>query len=184
MSEQSPGQPPGSAPSTRWLIHHRSSVALASAGVLALVMMVWGASELFAPFPKRTTGASCDPAHQIVVRTLGRSEVTVSVYNAGAKAGTAARFAAQFTKLGFKVSTVTNAPTGTQVPVSEVVGPSTTDPATMLVAATLGQSATVTSDPALLIGPGVNVFIGPRHHAMVKHPPHTVPLSTPQVLCG
>lgn len=176
-------EPPGSANALAWLKHHRGLLALVSAGVLALVMVLWGSSELLAPFPKRGT-ATCDPTKQIVIKTLTRSEVTVNIYNAGASTGTAGRFAAQFTKLGFKVNAVANAPANTQVPVSEVVGPSTTDPATRLVALTLGESAMVTSDPALQLGPGVNVFIGPRHRAIVKKPPRTVPLSTPTVICG
>lgn len=185
MTDEKPEHPSGSAEAGAWLTKHRGPLALVTAGVVGFIMVLWGTSELLAPFPKRGTATtSCDPSKQIIIKTMGRSEVTVSIYNAGAKAGTAARFAAQFTRLGFKVNTVSNAPSTAQIPVATVVGPSTTDPATRLVALTMGPSATVTSDPTLQLGPGVNVFIGPKHRALVKKAPRTVPLTTPTVLCG
>ncbi|HWU31419.1 MAG TPA: LytR C-terminal domain-containing protein [Marmoricola sp.] len=185
MAHEKPEPPSGSADARAWLTRHRGSLALITAGVVGFIMVLWGTSELLAPFPKRGTATTtCDPSKEIFIRTMGRSEVTVSIYNAGAKAGTAGRLAAQFTRLGFKVSTVSNAPATAQIPVSAVVGPSTTDPATRLVALTMGPSATVTSDPALQLGPGINVFIGPKHHALAKTAPRTVRLNTPTVLCG
>lgn len=183
MAGKKPEPATGPAQALTWLTQHRRAAALVTAGVVALIMVLWGTSELFSPFPKHAS-ASCDPANRIVIKTMGRAEVTVNVYNAGAKAGAAGRFAAQLAKLGFQVDTVANAPAGTQIPVSEVVGPSSTDPATMLVAATLGSSATVTSNPTLQLGPGVNIFLGPRHRPLVKKPPKTVPLSTPQIICN
>ena len=165
-----------------WLRHYRSPLALVGAGVVALIMVLWGSSELFTPFPPRAS-SGCDPADQTVIKTMGRSEVTVNIYNAGAAPGTAGRFATRFAALGFKVGTVTNAPAGTQIPVAAVVGPSSTDPATMLVAAAIGKTAIVTTDPTLLLEPGVNVFLGPKHRPLVKHPPQSVPLATPQVIC-
>lgn len=183
MDDSRSEPPAGSEGTITWLTQHRGLVALVTTGLIALIMVLWGTSELFAPFPKQAS-TTCDPANRIVIKTMGRSEVTVSIYNAGAKAGTAGRFATQLAKLGFLVNTVANAPSGTQIPVAEVVGPSSTDPATMLVAATLGSSATVTSDPSLQLGPGINVFLGPRHRQLVKNPPKTVPLSSPQVICN
>ena len=173
--------PPESG-STSWVGRHRGFVTLIS-GLLAIVIMaLWGFAELTTPFPSSST-TGCAKADQVVTKTLTRSEVTISIYNAGAKAGTAARFSTLLSRLGFQVATVGNAPSGVTVPVTEVVGPTITDPATKLVAATFGSTATVTNDPSLQLGPGVNLFLGPRHGNLVKHPPREVELATPTITC-
>jgi len=164
------------------LARHKRLLTLVVAGIVAVVMVIWGSTELFAPFPQRTT-TTCDLADQVVVKTLKRSQVTVSIYNAGASAGTAGRFRDQFTQLGFHVAIVDNAPENVHVPVSEVVGTETTSPATRLVARTLGSSATVSANRALLRGPGVNIYLGPQHRPLVKKPPRSIALDTPRVSC-
>lgn len=170
------------AGSTPWAGRHKGLLTFAAAGVATVVMALWGLSELTAPFPHTAT-KTCNPADQVVTKTITRSEVTISVYNAGARAGTAARIGRALTRLGFRVSTVGNAPEGVTVPVAEVAGPSVTDPGTKLVAAALGKSTTITSDPSLQIGPGVNIFIGPRHGAVLKSPPREMALPTPTITC-
>lgn len=166
----------------RWAGRHKGLITLTGSALAAALMTLWGVSELTAPFP-HSASKSCSPSDQVVRKTISRSEVTVSIYNAGAAAGTAARFSAALTRLGFQVSTVGNAPEGVTVPIAEVAGPSITDPATKLVAAALGTTTTITSDPALQVGPGVNVYIGPKHRALVKHPPSEMALATPTVSC-
>lgn len=161
---------------------HKRLLALGATAIVAAVMAMWGLSALTAPFPHTGT-KTCDLADQVVVKTITRREVTVSVYNAGAAAGTAKRISAALARLGFRIGNVGNAPTGITVPILEVAGPSVTDPATKLVAATLGTTVTVTSDPSLQIGPGVNIFIGPRHRGFVKHPPRDMALASPIVTC-
>lgn len=165
-----------------WVGRHKGLVALTGSAVVAAVMAMWGLSELTAPFP-HTASKTCNPADRVVTTTITRPEVTVSIYNAGAAAGTAGRFSTALSRLGFQVGTVGNAPDGVTVPIAEVVGPSITDPATKLVAAALGAGTTITSDPSLLVGPGVNVFIGPKHHAVVKRPPSRMALATPTITC-
>ena len=165
-----------------WVGRHKGLVTLAGSVVAAAVMAMWGLSELTTPFP-HTTSKSCPPEDQVVTRTITRPEVTVSIYNAGAAAGTAGRFSTALARLGFQVSTVGNAPDGVTVPIAEVVGPSVTDPATRLVAAALGANTTITSDPSLLVGPGVNIFIGPKHRAVPKKSPSRMALTTPTITC-
>jgi hypothetical protein len=145
-------------------------------------MGMWGYAQLTTPFP-HTASKTCDPADQVVTKTVSRAEVTISIYNAGAPAGTAGRFSTALSRLGFRVNTVGNAPDGVTVRVAEVAGPSVTDPATKLVAAALGTSTIVTSDPALQVGPGVNVFIGPHHGKVLKNPPREMALPTPTITC-
>lgn len=150
---------------------------------MAIVLMTfWGLAELTTPFPA-TSSSGCSKADQVVTKTITRPEVTVSIYNAGARPGTAAHFAATLTRLGFHIGTVGNAPSGVTVPVMEVVGPTISDPATKLVAATVGSSATVTNDPSLQQGPGVNVYIGPHHRGLAKHPPSEMALASPTLTC-
>lgn len=160
----------------------RRLLTLTGAALAAIVMTLWGLSELTAPFP-HTVSAGCQPSDKVVTRTITRPEVTVSIYNAGAHAGTAGRIGAALTRLGFHLGTVGNAPAGLTVSTSEVVGPSATDPATKLVAAAFGAKVSVSSDPSLRIGPGVNVFIGPKHGPLAKKPPRTMALLTPTVTC-
>lgn len=152
-----------------WARRHQRLLTLSTAGVLACVMALWGAAELTAPFP-HSSGSSCDAAAST---TTKRSAITISLYNAGAPPGSAAKLAKSLTGLGFKVGTVANAPVGITVADSEIVGTSATDPAAGLVAATFGSSLVI-SDPSLLIGPGVNVFIGPRLGPLVASAPAEV----------
>lgn len=167
---------------TPWAGRHKGLLALGGSAVAAVIMGAWGFSQLTAPFPHTAT-KTCNPADQVVTKSISRAEVTVSIYNAGAPAGTAGRFSTALSRLGFQVNTVGNAPEGVTVRIAEVAGPSVTDPATKLVAAALGASTIITSDPSLQIGPGVNVFIGPRHGALAKKPPREMPLPTPTVTC-
>ncbi|MGN6162065.1 MAG: LytR C-terminal domain-containing protein [Marmoricola sp.] len=169
-------------PRPAWTRRHQGLLALGACAVAALVMTLWGFAELTAPFP-HTKSATCSPADEVVTKTVTRSEVTLSIYNAGARAGTAAKISAALTRLGFHVSVVGNAPSGVTVTTTEVVGPSESDPATKLVAAALGSTATVSSDPALQIGAGVNVYLGPHHGPVLKSPPRAMALPTPVVTC-
>lgn len=167
---------------TPWAGRHKALLAIGASAAAAVVMGMWGYSELTAPLP-HTASKTCSPADQVVTKSISRAEVTISVYNAGAAAGTAGRFSTALSRLGFKVSQVGNAPDGVTVRAAEVAGPSVTDPATKLVAAALGANTIVTSDPALQVGPGVNVFIGPRHSAIVKNAPREMALPTPTITC-
>lgn len=173
---------PTGSESRSWVGHHRGSVTVATGLVAIVIMTFWGLAELTAPFPASSSGA-CSKADQVVTKTITRPEVTVSIYNAGARRGTAAQFGTTLARLGFHIATVGNAPAGVTVPVLEVVGPAVSDPATKLVAATFGSSATVTNNPSLQLGGGVSVFIGPRHGNVVKHPPSAMPLAVPTVTC-
>lgn len=160
----------------------RRLLTLAGAAVAAVIMAFWGFSELTSPFP-HTASAGCRPADEVVTKTITRPEVTVSIYNAGARAGTAGKIGTALTRLGFNVATVGNAPEGVTVTTSEVAGPSVTDPATKLVAAALGAKVVVSSNPSLQIGTGVNIFIGPKHGPLAKNPPREMALPTPTVTC-
>lgn len=168
--------------SISWAGRHRGLVTLTASLAAIGIMTFWGLAELTTPFPATSSGG-CSKSDRVVTKTITRPEVTISIYNAGARPGTAAHVAAALTRLGFRIATVGNAPAGVTVPVMEVVGPTISDPATRLVAATLGSSATVTNDPSLQLGEGVNVFIGPRHRAVVKHPPSEMALPSPTVTC-
>lgn len=155
-----------------WLRRHQRPATLATAGVCALIMVIWGMAELTAPFGG-TSSSSCS-AHKKPA-TLKRTAVTVSIYNAGAPPGSAAKVARSLKDLGFKIAIVGNAPGGMTVTSPEVVGTSTTDPAAELVAAAFGTP--VVSDPALLVGTGVNVYIGSTNSALVASAPAEISLN-------
>lgn len=155
-----------------WLRRHQRLATLTTAGVCATIMVIWGMAELTAPFSD-TSSSRC--ASHKKPATLKRTAVAVSIYNAGAPPGSAAKVARSLKDLGFKVATVGNAPSGMKVMSPEVVGTSTTDPAAELVAAAFGTP--VLSDPALLVGPGVNVYIGSTNSALVASAPTEISLN-------
>lgn len=169
-------------PLPAWLSRHRRVLSLGAAGVVSVVMVVWGALELTAPF--KPLGGGCGPEDQSVTSTMERGQVEISVYNAGAAPGTAKSFADRFTALGFKVRTVGNAPAGLELSGIEVVGPSSTDDATRLVAAAFGTASSVSGNLNLLIGPGVNVYVGPQHGEFIQDPPKQIKLLEPVVTCA
>ena len=167
---------------TPWVGRHKGLLTLGGLVMASVLMGLWGLSELTTPFP-HPPSKTCSRADQVVTKTITRPEVTISIYNAGAPAGTAGRFSTALSRLGFNISTVGNAPDGVTVPAAEVAGPSITDPGTKLVAAALSSNVTVTSDPSLQLGPGVNLFIGPKHGAVRKNPPREMALPTPTITC-
>lgn len=147
-----------------WARSHRPLLTLTMACVIAVVMAIWGLIALTRPFPHLGSD-SCSTSGT----TIKRSAVTISIYNAGAAAGSAARLATSLRDFGFKVAKVGNAPDGLTVDAVQIVGISTADPAAQLVAAAFGSP--VVDNPDQLIGPGVNVFIGPQLAPLVASAP-------------
>ncbi len=91
---------------------------LVAAGVLA-VMAVWGYDAATAPIadgPADTaSGPPCPPDSQTVTKYERRGDVTVSVFNAGTKSGSAQAALDLLEQAGFKPGQVGNAPDGVDV---------------------------------------------------------------------
>jgi hypothetical protein len=73
-------------------------------------------------------------------------QVVVNVYNGGAKAGTAAKTAAELKRRGFNIGRVANEPNGDKVDVVALRGTVSKAPEIVLVAGQLSQRAAVVAD--------------------------------------
>ena len=154
--------------------------------VVVCVMAVWGYHAVTAPIagssstPSSTT--TCAPDDQTVQKYVRRSDVTVSVYNAGNQAGRAQQTLDLLEHAGFKAGAVGNAPDGVKVPRAAVYSTKTDDPAAELVAKALGRKTQVVhSDEEL--GPGVDVIIGDRFKGLDTHAPTKLELPKAETTC-
>ena len=128
-----------------------------------------GSRALFAPLPSDDPGrGSCDGGLRKGDRVRAR-DVTVSVYNAGTRSGSASRTQEQLLSRGFLPGDVGNAPDGTRVRSVRVLAPRRDDPAARLVALQFGPRTPlqVTGDD---LGPGVEVVVGDRFERLAKAP--------------
>ena len=158
-------------------------------GLVAVVciMAVWGFKAVTAPIEDDSTTSSsgdptCGPEEQTVQKYVRRSEVTVSVFNAGAKAGSAQKTLDLLEEAGFKPGEVNNAPDGVTVDRAAVYTTKADDPAAELVARALGKKTQVVhSDEEL--GPGVDVMVGARFKKLDASAPARIELPEPETSC-
>jgi hypothetical protein len=159
-------------------------VTLVAAGVVLIVMAAWGISAATKPLPPlggddSTTCSKDEISRQVYVT---RKQVTVSVYNAGARKGFANLTLQRLESLGFNPGSVGNAPEGTTVTKAKVVTTQTDDAAASLVAQTLGKDTPVeVTDEDL--GPGIDVFVGPKQRGLNPAAPLKVKLAHPIESC-
>lgn len=165
-----------------------TGVSLVVAAVLLCIMGVWGYKSATAPLPADKTTASsanspgCPSEDQIIEKYVRRVDVTVSVYNAGKKAGRAQATMDLLEKAGFKAGAVSNAPDGIDVARASVYSTKADDPAAELVAQALGHDTQVVhSDDDL--GPGVDVVIGDKFKKLDPAAPNKIQLPQPKVSC-
>ena len=163
-----------------------TGVTLVVAAVLLCVMAVWGYRSLTAPLGDDTDsssdGPTCDAEHQTVTEYVRRSDVTVSVYNAGKRSGRAQATMELLEQAGFKPGEVGNAQEGVDVDKAAVYSTEADDPAAELVALALGKNVQVVrSDDEL--GPGVDVVIGDKFQRLNRAAPTRVKLKEPDITC-
>jgi hypothetical protein len=149
-------------------------LALAAAGLAVLVMALWGFNAFTAPFEdSASSDGSCDAptaAHRVK-----RSDITVSVYNAGVRKGRAGATLDLLEEAGFKPGAIGNAPEGTRIRVAVVRTSKEVHPDATLVARALGkQVQVVVVDDDL--GPGIDVIIGDRFKQLNPNAPTSVRL--------
>jgi LytR cell envelope-related transcriptional attenuator len=141
-------------------------------GVLAVGAVV-GARTLFAPLP--SVKATESPSPSCATRTVKKgqrftaSQVQVSVFNAGTRAGLAQDTLSSLRKRGFKAGAVGNAPETSRVKVAQVWTTTADDTAARLVARQFGRSIKVRVVHRNL-GPGVDVVVGDGLGHLVKAP--------------
>jgi len=159
---------------------------LVAAGLL-VIMAVWGYRAATSPIPGDDTSASsgptCPTEDQKVTKYVHRGEVTVSVYNAGKRSGTAQATADLLEAAGFKPGEVGNAPEGLDVRVATVYTTEGDDPDARLVALALGQNAQVVRTDEEY-GPGVDVVVGNKFALRLDDSaPHRLALPEPVTTC-
>jgi hypothetical protein len=165
-----------------------TGATLLVAAVLLVVMAVWGYHAATSPISSAKTGSSsgstCPPEDQKVTKYVRRGEVTVSVWNAGKRSGTAQATADLLESAGFKPGAVGNAPAGLTVKGVAVYTTKGDDPDARLVALALGQNAQVVRTDEDY-GPGVDVVLGNRFKVRLDPAaPHRVALPQPVTTCG
>jgi hypothetical protein len=162
-----------------------TAATLLVAAVVLGIMAVWGLKAATAPIgdgSSASSGPSCSSGSGTLTQYVRRSDVTVSVYNAGDKSGRAQATMTLLEHAGFKPGEVNNAPEGTNVARVVVYSTKTDDPAAELVALAFGkQTQVVHSDEDL--GPGVDVIIGDRFKRLDPSAPTRLKLPKPESSC-
>jgi hypothetical protein len=163
-----------------------TGVTLVGLVVVVCIMAVWGFNAVTAPIEDDSTGSSsgptCAPEDQAVIKYVSRGDVTVSVYNAGERSGRAQETMALLEQAGFKPGEVSNAPDGIEVDKAVVYSTKADDPAAELVAKALGKKTQVVHADEEL-GPGVDVVIGDRFKKLDASAPTRLELPQPETTC-
>lgn len=164
----------------------RLTTALTMSGLALVlcVMAIWGYHAATRPLPEQTTSnaTKCSKAEISKQYYVHRDEVTVSVYNAGARSGFARLTLQRFEDLGFAPGAVGNAPRGAEVRRATVFTTKKHDTAAKLVARTLGSRVPIKVVDQEL-GPGINVYIGPRLRHLNRSAPKRLKLPQPKETC-
>ena len=166
-----------------------SAATMVGLSVILIVMAWWGLHNAFAPVsPSQASSANatCSPAERATKLFAKPSDITVSVYNAGARSGYAALTLQRLEARGFNAGAVGNAPAGaasSPVTTALVLTTSTLDdPYALLVARNLGKNVRVEVTTETL-GPGIDVLIGKKMGALAKHAPKRLKLPKPVTSC-
>jgi len=149
-------------------------LTLAAAGLAVLVMAIWGLNSFTAPLDNDSSNdGSCDAP--TASHRVKRSDITVSVYNAGERQGRAGATLDLLEEAGFKPGAIGNAPKGTRIRVAVVHTTKDVHPDATLVARALGKDVqVVVVDDDL--GPGIDVIIGDRFKRLNPNAPTSVRL--------
>ena len=150
-----------------------------AAGVLAVIVMaLWGMNALTAPFEKDSaTSDGTSTCGAVSHSTVKRSDVTVSVYNAGKRQGRAGATLDLLESAGFQPGAIGNAPNGTHVQVAIVHTTRAVHPDATLVARALGPRVPVVVTDVDL-GPGVDVIIGDHFKKLNAKAAHSIRVSS------
>jgi hypothetical protein len=147
----------------------KSLVTLLGLGGLLLIAALWGWSAATKPFPEREGPAVCVDYAFAQGDTIRRSDVTVSVLNAGTRNGLAGLTLDLFVEAGFGEGETGNVPDDApRVRNVQIWTETPEHPAVRLVAAQLGSDVKVirrepTTD-------GVQVVVGDRFRSLSKGP--------------
>jgi hypothetical protein len=151
--------------------------------VILGAMAVYGFRELTAPLPDApSAGETCSEDEKEVQEFLKRSEVQVSVFNAGSREGFAGATLETVEEAGFRAGNAGNAPDNAEVRRAVVWTTEADDPAAALVARALGRRTQVQVTETDL-GPGVDVLVGNRFSGLDPKAPKRIRLPAPIETC-
>jgi hypothetical protein len=159
----------------------KTALTLAASMAALVAMMFFGIKGITSPLPHVTAKGNTCKTYDIK-KTVTRTEVAVSVYNASTRAGLATDTINKLTRLGFKPGETGNAPEGTSVKTVIVWTTTENDPTAALVAAQFKQKAqVVVVDEAY--GPGVDVLLGAKFKGVLRKGPKEQPLAEVKKTC-
>jgi hypothetical protein len=160
-----------------------TAVTLLVLVVVLAGMAVYGYDSLTSPLPGSSTAKKgCTGSTKQITQFLKRSEVQVSVFNAGSRSGLASSTLDKVEALGFRPGNAGNAPGTAEVRRAIVWTTKTEDPAAALVAKAFGPQTQVevtTTD----LGPGVDVLVGDRFRGLDAKAPTQIRLTKPVETC-
>jgi len=165
-----------------------SAITMTALGVLLIGMAWWGLEKATAPLPSHASDSStadCSAAETSTKRYVRAEDVTVSVYNAGARDGFATLTLHRLENRGFQAGAVGNAPAdviSSPVNKARVLTTTPDDPDAKLVARNLGSGVEVevVSEP---LGPGVDVLVGKHMRQLRRGAPARLKLAEPVTSC-
>ncbi len=148
------------------------------------VMAVIGFKSALAPLPGiSSSDPTCSESEKEIQKFLKRSEVQVSVFNAGTREGLAGQTLEKVEEAGFKAGNAGNAPkSATTVRRAVVWTTEPNDPSAKLVALAFGRGTRVEVNETDL-GPGVDVLVGNRFRGLDRKAPQQIRLPQPVETC-
>lgn len=166
----------------------RAVLSASTLTVLSLILVlaaVWGWNALFPdPADESDSPAVAAPTCTPTTgegRRIRTREITVSVYNAGDRAGQAGRVLAALEDRGFRAGAIGNAPEGVEVARAQVWAASEDDPAAQLLARHLGRRTPVVAGERL--GPGLTVMVGNNWNKLARAP-RAIRVEPEEETCG
>lgn len=150
----------------------RSTVTLAVLGVLLVVAAVWGWSAATEPLPGAPDAADaplCEVRSVEKGEKVFRSDVTVSVFNAGGRSGLASETLDTLVKAGFSRGESGNAPPDVGVRFARIWADDQANPAVRLVRRHLNGKPVVSPNEGIDVS-GVLVIVGNQFKGVSKGP--------------
>ncbi len=163
----------------------RITTALTLVVLLMLLagMAIVGFNKLTEPLPDNPTAQpTCSDAEQEVREFVRRSEVQVSVFNAGRREGLAGTTLEKLEEGGFRAGNAGNAPPKAKVSRAVVWTTKPNDSTAKLVALAFGKQTKVVVTETDL-GPGIDVLVGNKFKRLDPKAPRRIKLPAPVETC-